>query len=416
MSEERIVKHWAVWALPILWRRRKLLLCILIAGVGLSILVAFLIPPKFSSSARLMPADPQSKSGYAMLAAAMGGMPIASQVGGLSSLVGSRSSNSVFLAVLGSRTVQNDLINRFDLRKIYHLRRYEDARKELTRRTIIDEDKKTGVLTITVMDHDAGRAHDLAKSYIDELNNLVDLMDTSAAHRERVFLEERLKKVRLDMDEASAELSQFSSRNATVDPASQSKVMLETTAKLQGEMIAVQGELRGLQTIYTDNDVSVIQARARVESLQRELAKLAGKSGEGNGDLDAGQLYPSLRKLPLLDVRYLDLYRREKIQESLFEVLTKQYELARVEEARDVPAVKVLDQPEVPERKSSPSRTLIVALGTLLALICGVSWIVGPEAWRRLEMFKPFQATLAETIFAVRRAEPDLHSSKSRDS
>lgn len=351
-----------------------------------------------------------------MLAAAMGGMPIASQVGGLSSLVGSRSSNSVFLAVLGSRTVQNDLINRFDLRKIYHLRRYEDARKELTRRTIIDEDKKTGVLTITVMDHDAGRAHDLAKSYIDELNNLVDLMDTSAAHRERVFLEERLKKVRLDMDEASAELSQFSSRNATVDPASQSKVMLETTAKLQGEMIAVQGELRGLQTIYTDNDVSVIQARARVESLQRELAKLAGKSGEGNGDLDAGQLYPSLRKLPLLDVRYLDLYRREKIQESLFEVLTKQYELARVEEARDVPAVKVLDQPEVPERKSSPSRTLIVALGTLLALICGVSWIVGPEAWRRLEMFKPFQATLAETIFAVRRAEPDLHSSKSRDS
>lgn len=416
MSEDKITKHWTVWALPILWKRRRQLLCVVITGIVLSILVALLIPPKFASSTRLMPADPQSKAGYAMLASAMGGMPIASQAGGLSSLVNSRSSNSVFLAVLGSRTVQNDLINRFDLRKIYHVRCYEDARKKLTSRTTIDEDRKTGVLTITVIDRDAGRARDLAMAYVDELNHLVVVMDSSSAHRERVFLEERLKKVRQDMDEAGAELSQFSSRNATVDPTSQSKVMLDATAKLQGEVIAARGELRGLQTTYADDNVRVLQARARVESLQRELAKLGGKQGESGGDLDEGQLYPSLRKLPLLDLKYMDLYRRERIQDSLFEILTKQYELARVEEAREVAAVKVLDPAEVPERKSSPPRTVIAVSGAAFAIILGVIWIIGPEAWRRSAMSKHVRAVLAEALFAERHAEPDLPNGGLRDS
>lgn len=408
MSEERVAKHWAVWALPILWKRRREFLCIVITGIVLSILVAFLIPPKFASTARLMPADPQSKAGYAMLASALGGMPTASQASGLGSLISSRSPNSVFLAILGSRSVQNDLINRFDLRKLYRVRRYEDARKKLTSHTTIDEDRKTGVLTITVVDNDPGRARDLAWSYIDELNHLVVLMDSSSAHRERVFLEERLKQVRQDMDEASSELSQFSSRNATLDPTSQSRVMLDATAKLQGEMIAAQGDLRGLQAIYTDNNARVRQARARVESLQRELAKLGGKQGESGGDLNAEQLYPSLRKLPLLDVKYMELYRREKIQESLFEILTKEFEVARVEEARDVAEVKVLDTPEVPERKSFPPRTVIAALGACVALMCGVIWIIGPEAWRRSAMSKPIRAVFAEVLFTARHAEPDL--------
>ena len=333
-----------------------------------------------------------------MLAVALGGVPSSIASGGLAALTGTRSPNERFLAILGSRTAQDDLINRFDLRREYHTKLYMVARKALSQNTIIDDDRKTGLLTVTVTGNSPTQAHDLAAAYVEELNKLVVNMDTSSAHQERVFLESRLKDVKQDMDAATVQLSQFSSRNATMDMQGQAAVTLNATARLQGELIAAESQLDGLQAIYAGDNSRVREARAQVASLQRELQTMGGDKTNGAVDLDPSQPYPSLRQLPLLGATYSQLYQRAAIEAATFEALSKQYELAKVEEAEEIPAVKVLDPPDYPEKKSFPPRTLIVLLGTFLAWLLSAVWVVGSYLWEKTEsghplkrMFRSFQ-------------------------
>lgn len=147
-------------------------------------------------------------------------------------------------------------------------------------------------------------------------------------------------------------------------------------------MTAAESELRGLETIYSDDNVRVRALRARTEELRRQLRKLSGGSSESAGELNSGELYPSVRKLPLLAAAYSNLYRRTKVQETVFEILTRQYEAARVQEAKEIPTVKVLDAADVPEKKSYPPRLLIVMLGLLVSLSAGAMFIFG-QAWYR---------------------------------
>jgi capsule polysaccharide export protein KpsE/RkpR len=237
----------------------------------------------------------------------------------------------------------------------------------------------------------------MAGAYVEELDKLVSRLSTSSARRERIFLEERLKGVQQDLDAAARELSEFSSRNVTFDMQGQGKTMVDAAAKLQGELIVAESELAGLKPIYADNNVRVRSARARIAELGRQLRKLGG-AGErvDDADLKADQLYPSLRKLPLLAVAYYDLYRRVKVQETTYEILTKQCELAKVQEAREIPTVKVLDPPDMPEQKSFPPRKLIILFGTLLALIGGIVWTVGNGVWRQTDDAQPAKAVLRE--------------------
>src|SRR5439155_1386233 len=215
----------------------------------------------------------------------------------------------------------------------------------------------------------------MAQAYVEELNGLVAELSTSSARRERIFLEGRLQAVSQDLEAAEKEFSEFASKNTAIDIKEQGKAMVEGAAILQGQLIAAQSELEGLRQIYTDNNVRVRSVRARIDELKHQLEKMGGK-GE-NPSADSGQeqdspaqqdsLYPSIRKLPLLGVTYADLYRRTRVQEAVFESLTKEYELAKVQEVKEIPTVKVLDSPNIPERKSFPPRLLIMFLGTVFA-------------------------------------------------
>src|SRR5207249_1950491 len=247
------------------------------------------------------------------------------------------------------RSVQDKLIQEFDLKKLYGDRRMEDARKDLAEHTGISVDRKSQIISLTVTDHDPKRAAAMGEAYIAELNRLVTELSTSSARRERIFLEERLKAVTQDLEAAEKEFSLFSSRNTAIDIKEQGKAMVEAAATLQGQLIAAESELEGLRQIYTDNNVRVRSVRARIDEQKHQLEKIGGK-GE-NGAADSGQqdsfalqkdsLYPSIRKLPLLGVTYADLYRRTRVQEAVFESLTKEYELAKVQEVKEIPTVKV---------------------------------------------------------------------------
>lgn len=341
-----------------------------------------------------MPPSPQAQAGAAMLGASvLGGAAAAS--GGLAGLIGTRSPNATFLSILQSRTVQDDLIDRFKLRSVYGCKLYQDARKKLIKRTVLNDDRKTNVLEVTVTANTPELAQGLAAGYVDELKKLVVQMDTSTAHQERVFLEARLKDVKQSMDQATSQLSTFSSKNATMDMENQAKVTLDATAKLQGELIAAESQLQGLSAIYAPDNVRVKELQARITSLRGKMKNLEGTSGEESRDPEeSDQPYPSLRQLPFLGATYVDLYRTAKIEETIFEILSKQYEIAKLNEAEAIPEVKVLDPPDYPEKKTFPPRTLIVILGTFFASICGAAWIMGLNILGQAENENPLKALI----------------------
>jgi capsule polysaccharide export protein KpsE/RkpR len=374
-NESRLIS-----TLHILWEQRGQLLKWAAMGFVISLILAFVIPVRYTSSVEIMPPDPALQN--AGLMAAMTGVSAPAVSAGIAgNLLSGRTSGGTFLGILQSRTVQDDLINRFDLRKVYRTRTYQEARKELNARTYASEDRKSGIITISVSDNDKYRARDLASAYIEELNKLVVLMDTSAAHRERIFLEERLKSVKDNLDAASLQLSQFSSRNVTMDVRDQGKSMLDATARLQGELIAAQSNLEGLKANYTDDNPRVREARARIQVLQSDLAKMGGTNAQDGMGLSSDEIYPSLRQLPLLGNTYLDLYRRTQILETVYEILSKEYELARIEEAKETPTVKLLDAPDLPEKKSFPPRMLIVSMGIFFAVIIACVVVLMHEWW-----------------------------------
>jgi len=393
-----------VQRLRLLWNERRVLNRAAAAGLLLGTLIAFLLPKKFESTTQLMPPDSQSTSGMAMLAALTA--KTGGGLGGIAGdLLGMKSSGALFIGILRSHTVEDRLVERFELKKVYWAKLDESARRKLDESTLISEDRKSGIINITVTDGDPKRAAAMAQAYVDELDRLVAQLSTSSARREREFLESRLKAVQVDLEEAEKEFSQFSSKNGAIDIKEQGRAMVEAAATLEGQLIAAKSELEGLKQIYTDNNVRVRSTRARIAELQNQLEKIGGK---GESALSAGSarndsFYPSIRKLPLLGVQFADLYRRTKVQEAVFEALTQQNELAKVQEAKETPSVKVLDVAKVPEKKSFPPRLLIMFLCTFLMLAGGTVLVLGRAHWAEVEPTDPGKV-LAQDVFRTLHA------------
>ncbi|HXY13601.1 MAG TPA: Wzz/FepE/Etk N-terminal domain-containing protein [Terriglobales bacterium] len=422
--------------LRVLWNCRRTLFRAGALGLLASTLIAFLIPKSYTSTAQLMPPDSQSATGLAMMAA------MASKVGGglgsmAGDLLGLKSSGALFIGVLRSETAQDRIIEQFHLQKVYGTSLLADARTRLDQNTVISEDRKSGIISISVTDRSPQRAADIANAYIDDLNTLVAELSTSSAHRERVFLEERLKVAKVDLDDAANQLAQFSSKNNTLDIQTEGKAMLDAASTLAGQLVAAQAELEGLRQIYTDNNARVRALTARVSELRKQLERLGG-SGENatsrgvvpesaatrssataaaadppsaqpmqvsSGKVD-GLPFPTIRNLPLLGAKYADYYRRAKIEETVFELLTEQYELAKVEEAKETPSVKVLDPGRVPEKKSFPPRLLLMFLGTFLATGCAVVWVLGTKSWEEADPKDPRKVLALEVAATVRARLP----------
>jgi capsule polysaccharide export protein KpsE/RkpR len=358
-----------------------------------------------------MPPDGQSGMGMGLgLLAAMAGKstsgiatgPIGSIAG---DLLGVKGSGALFVGIVNSETVQDALIDKYQLKKVYRDSKIEDARKDLAEHTDVSEDRKSGIISIAVTDRDPKRAASMAQTYVDQLDRLVAQVSTSSARRERIFLEERLQKVKSDLDAAARNFSEFASKNTAIDIPAQGKAMVEAAATLQGELIAAQAQLSGLEQIYTNNNVRVRSAAARVDELKKKLNEIGGAGTQTDLENEKS-LYPSIRKLPLLGVTYADLYRQTKIQETVFELLTQQYELAKVEEAKEIPTVKVLDPAIVPTKKSFPPRTLIVVLGTMLGLALAMAWVAGRSQWESIEVCDPRKVFATEVFITMKKKLP----------
>jgi len=406
--------HWAVRAM-LLWEHRKMLVRVVAISLVISLAIAFTMPKQYKSITSITPPDQQNSSAMmlAAMAARSGGLGALSGLAG--GLLGGHSSTALFIDFLRSGSVSGHLIDRFNLQHVYRTRYRIDTAKHLARCTKITEDKKSGVITIEVEDTDRVRARDLAQGYLDELNNLVMRTNTSAAHRERIFIEQRLQKVQADLEKAQLDLSEFSSRNSTIDIKEQTRAMVDAGARVQAELLIEQSGLQSLRQIYGDGNVRVKETEARIASLKGELEKMTGSSAPltaedghdsatdtDNGDKN-GELYPPLRQLPRLAVPYADLYRNVRVQETLYELLTQQYEMARIEEAKDIPAVSVIDAPGIPEKKSFPPRLLLTLLLTFLSFTFASTLILVRDHWSTIGTNDPRKELAAEVFPVLRR-------------
>jgi len=373
----------------LLWRRRRFLIAVTLAATVLSAIVSLVLTPKYESTTRLLPAPPSSPGGdiSRML------RPEATALAGLAGLNPSPGEGR-FLALLHSRVIADRIIDRFGLMKLYGAKYRHDARTVLELRTVITEDRKTGVITITVSDRDPKRAADLAGAYVKELEQLNAEMNTSGAHMEKVFLEARVQEIGEQLHDAADRLSQFSTKYSIVDPLQQPKSTVEAALKLQGEVVAAEAELKGLEQIYTDDSARVRAARARMAELRHQLDQIRGSQALAGLPTD-GSL-PSIHNLPALGVTYGELYRRSKLLEVVQLALTQQLEVAKTEEIRQLPVFRVMDPADIPEQRVFPRRTLMVLASTLGGLLIGIALVLGSDRWNKVSPDDPIKILIGD--------------------
>jgi uncharacterized protein involved in exopolysaccharide biosynthesis len=387
-------------ALHLLWERRRWLFRVAAWALAISTVIAFLIPNHYESSVSIMPPDSMNSSGTMLAALATKASPELAAMAG--SLLGTKGSGALFVELFRSRSVQDRVVDRLNLQKVYWSRYKQDARKKLNSRTDVGEDRKSGVISLTVMDKNPQRARDIAQAYVEELNHLVSQVSTSSARRERIFIEQRLISVKSDLEDAEKQFSAFASKNTALDIKEQTKAMVESAGVLQGQLIAAQSELQSLEQIYTGNNVRVRSLQARVDELKRQAQKLQGTDASLVSDAaQPDQMYPPIRKLPLLGVEWADLYRRMKIQETVYELLNQQYELARIQEAKEIPAVNVIDPANFPEKKSAPRRALVITFCTILSLGGAAAWILLWNRWQFVPIDDPRRVFASEVRESV---------------
>ena len=369
----------------ILSQRKKTILQVTLAVAVVTAVIMFLTPNSYTGKATIVPAQEKQSSLSAMLG----------QLGSIAGLsetdLGLRDPEDLFKGMLHSRTIQDRLIDQFDLRKVYNVKRYEDARKKLESRSDIVADKE-GMISITVEDRDPTRAAAMANSYVDQLRALNSQLAISVAGQRRVFYEDKVAGEREALAQAEVALKQAQEKTGLLQPDAQARVIIQSVADMKAQVALREVQIQAMRTYATKDNPELRVAEQELAGLRAQLAKMERNSpASPTGDIDL-----PTRKLPQAELEYLRRARDLKYHEALYEFLSKQLEAARIDEAKDAVVVQIVDKAVVPERKSGPHRATIILLATLIAFFVACAGILVSETLkRRRESDSQLRARLA---------------------
>src|SRR5713101_852319 len=339
------------------WFIFKFVGCAAVLSAGISLL----LPKTYTANAKIMP--PQQNQ-------SMGAVAALSQLGPLAALAGQglglRNPSDLYIAMLRSRTVADDLIDRFSLMSVYKQKLREYARGRLEAATEIKAGTKDGVISISVDDRDPRRAAEMANAYAEELEKLTKILAVSEAAKRRLFFEREVKMASDDLANSEVALKQTQEKTGLILLDSQSRAMIESLTSLRARVAAQEVLVQQIHTFATPENPELIREEKALEALRDQLNRLEGGQGK--------RLFADvpLENVPSAGLEYVRKYRDVKYREALFELLAKQYEAAKIDEARDSLIVQVLDKAVPPERKSGPHRAIIVVTVTILALLVAV--------------------------------------------
>ena len=341
--------------LIVLAKHGKFLTIFVLVATALCILVSLVLPFQYTAKTELMPPQQEQSTTAALLG----------QISPLINMAGApslgRNSSDLFLAMLKSRTVADNLLSQFSLRRAYKVKRDTDARERLESLTEMSAGKE-GVITISVTDRDPTRAAGLANGYVEELRKLTKDIAVTEAGRRRIFFQREMETAQAELVKADQSLGQTQEKTGILQIDSQAKVMLESAATLRAEVAAKEVQIESMRSFATPENPDLVQAQNELAALRAQVAQ----AFTGQGDKTPTDI--AVRKLPQAGLEYIAKLREVKYREALLEMMTKQYELARVDEAKDSSLVQVLDPATPPELRSFPHRSIIVIAGAFVAL------------------------------------------------
>ncbi|HJW57973.1 MAG TPA: Wzz/FepE/Etk N-terminal domain-containing protein [Burkholderiaceae bacterium] len=354
--------------LTILAERKKLIIGLPLLFAICAALGSLLLPNIFKATARILPPQ-QSQSGATA---------VLNQLGGLANMAGAslgiKNPNDLYVGMLKSRSVADNLIQRFNLKSVYEEKDLEGARKTLAANSTIVSGKD-GIIAIDVEDKDAKLAATLSNAYVDELAKLNNRLSITEASRRRLFYEQQLQIAKTKLAETEATLKGTLDSKGMISVDSETRTIVETTARLHAEISAKQIEISTMQAFVTSNNPEYRRAEQELRSMRAQLTKLENGNSPSNFSDKQGTEKGGLANIMV--VRDLKYYQ------TLYEILIKQYEAARLDEANDASIIQVLDQAIVPERKAKPKRAVIVVIFTLIGLVIAITYTLVLNAIRK---------------------------------
>jgi uncharacterized protein involved in exopolysaccharide biosynthesis len=337
----------------------------------LAIIFALLQTNIYTAKTVILPPQ-QGQSTASMLLGSLGGL--AGLAGGAA---GIKAPNELHIGMLKSRTVADKMIARFNLQKKFEAKTMEATRAALAGGTEI-KSGKDGFITIEYSNKDPKFAASVANAYVDELDKLNNTLAVTEASRKRLFFEKQLKSTRDNLVAAEVGLKQTQERTGLIQPEAQGQAIIMAASTLRAEVTAAEVKLQSMGSFATPQNPDYQKLQQNLTSLRAQLAKVQGSSQQGRGDI----MVPT-GKLPETGLEYLRKMRELKYQETLFELLSKQFEMAKIEEAKEAALIQVVDKALVPEQRSKPKRSLIVLLATLMAFFIGLLLAFVREARER---------------------------------
>ena len=382
----------------VLSKHRKQILKAALIGLALSTIVAFILPAKYTAKGQVLPPSGNTNVANMLMGSmasgngAMGGA--ASSM--LSGALNIKNPSDLYVAMLKSRTVADAVITKFDYRKgLFGTESWEDARKRLEKHTDISVGKE-GVITIEVEDRSPERARQIAQAYIDELFKLSETVSISEAGQRRIFFDKQLLAEKDQLANAEIELKKVQQATGLIVPSEQARASIEGVARIRGMISAKEVQIAAMQHFASANNPELQQAQQELAALREQLGRL--ERGQPGVDMEGSSIVAP-GKVPESSLEFIRKYRDFKYHETIYELLAKQVELARLDEAKDYAALQVLDAPVTPDKRSKPMRSAIIAIGTLLWLLAAsVYWIYREKssdpdrssAWQRWEVVKSY--------------------------
>lgn len=370
--------------------KRKLFIIAFVGAVAvLSVVISLLLRNNYTANSKILPPQQsQSMSTTAMM----------SQLGPLAALAGStlglRNPSDIYVSMLKSRTVEDALVDRFRLMEVYKAKKHSDARRTLEDHSLI-VNGKDGVISISVEDHDPNRASEMANAYVEELEKLTKVLAVTEAGKRRIFFEREVKMAMDDLATAEVALKQTQEKTGMIMLTPQATAIIEEVTSLRAGIAAKEVEIQAMHSFATSENPDLVRAEQEVAAMKVQLSKLE------HGKASAADV--PVENVPAAGLEYLRKLRDVKYHETLFELLAKQYEAAKIDEARDSLLVQQLDKAVPPDRKSGPYRSLIVLGSIFFATLLAVLFAFAMERLEQAKDDPQFVARLQLFKYYLRR-------------
>ncbi|HTP64555.1 MAG TPA: Wzz/FepE/Etk N-terminal domain-containing protein [Geobacteraceae bacterium] len=346
--------------LHVIARHSRLIFRITLAATVISIVISLLLPNIYTAKTMILPSQ-EDKGMMSAMMAQFGGM--VAMAGGAGLPLGGPTNADLYVSMLKSEAIKDPIIDRFTLLKLYNKKYRSDVYNKLDKNVSITAGKRDGIITVTVDDKDPKRAADMANAYVEELGKLAVRLNVTGAGQNRSFLDEQLATAKADLAKAEDKLKEFQAKNGAVHMTSQAEADIKGLAEMKAQLAGQEVQLATYRRRFTESSQDVKNLSTSVANLRGQIAKLEG--GRSGSVLSVGSV-------PTLEQEYIRLMREFKIQESLVELLTKQYEIASFSEAKAISPFQVILKANVPERKSKPVRMKMVILSISITLLFSI--------------------------------------------